>query len=114
MNSNLFFALIFCAVVVEGIITYAKTLFVDKRFQWQMLAGICLGVLVTVAYNIDLFSLVGLQPGYAWLSWLGAALTGVLVARGSNYVFDLVKLLGELTVKFKALEPHHSEEVMDE
>jgi len=109
MNNSLLFALIFCAVVMEGIITYTKTFFVDNKPQWQMLVGIALGVLVAVAYRLDLFALAGMTPSVRGLSWLGCALTGVLLSRGSNYIFDLVKLIGELTTRFKPHDPPSAE-----
>ena len=86
-----FFGLIFLAIVVEGLITYIKTFFADGKFKWQMLVGIGFGVLSAVAFRVDLFTYVGMESS---VPYLGAALTGILISRGSNYVFDL---LGKVT-----------------
>lgn len=85
---EMFFAIILMAVVVEGIVTYVKEWFVNKTVAWQQIFAIVLGVLVTVGYNADLFALFGLT---ASIPYLGCVLTGVLIARGSNYIFDLIK-----------------------
>lgn len=85
-----FFGLVFLAVVVEGLITYAKMAVVDKAVQWQVVASIVLGVLVAVVYDCDLFALFDLS---ASLPFVGNVLTGVLLSRGANYISDLVKTL---------------------
>lgn len=87
---NIFFGIIFAAIVVEGIITYVKQFVVDKEFQWQMLVGLLLGVLVAVVYNLDLFELVGMT---AAVPFVGCMLTGIVISRGSNYVYDLIDLI---------------------
>ena len=87
---NIFFGIIFAAIVVEGIITYVNQFVVDKKFQWQMLVGLVLGVLVAVVYNLDLFELVGMT---AAVPFVGCVLTGIVISRGSNYVYDLIDLI---------------------
>lgn len=87
---NIFFGIIFAAIVVEGIITYVKQFVVDKEFQWQMLVGLLLGVLVAVVYSLDLFELVGMT---AAVPFVGCVLTGIVISRGSNYVYDLIDLI---------------------
>ncbi len=82
------YALIFVAIVIEGVISYAKTLVVDKEFQWQIFAAMTLGIACAVAFKIDLFALTGIN---AQIPYFGMVLTGILLSRGSNYVFDLLK-----------------------
>lgn len=83
-----FFGIILMAIVVEGVVTYVKEWFVDKKAAWQQVLAVALGVLVAIGYGIDLFGLFGLV---STIPHLGAVLTGVLIARGSNYIFDLIK-----------------------
>lgn len=85
-----FFTIILMSVIVEGLITYAKTFFIGGKFQWQMLVGIILGVAVALVYNVDIFALLGVV---AAVPYVGAILTGILISRGSNYIFDLIKAL---------------------
>lgn len=87
------FGLIFLAVVVEGLIAYAKMAIVDKSVQWQVVASIVLGVLVAVVYNCDLFVMFGLTTT---IPVVGNVLTGVLLSRGANYVSDLLKTISDL------------------
>lgn len=83
-----FFGIILMAIVVEGVVTYVKEWFVDKKVAWQQVLAVALGVLVAIGYGADLFALFGLV---STIPYLGAVLTGVLIARGSNYIFDLIK-----------------------
>ena len=85
-----FFGLVLMAVVIEGVITYIKEIFVNKNVMWQQVLGIVLGIVVAIGYNADLFALFGLT---STIPLLGCVLTGVLLSRGSNYIFDLVKQL---------------------
>ena len=43
------------------------------------------GIALAFAYQVDLFSLFGLQPPAAWLGYL---VTGIILGRGSNFVHD--------------------------
>jgi len=79
------------AIVIEGIVTYIKTFISDGKFQWQMLVGIILGVLVAVAYQLDIFSMFDMVSS---VPYIGCVLTGILISRGANYVYDLIDLLG--------------------
>lgn len=85
-----FFGIILLAVVIEGIVTYTKEIVEDKHFSWQEIVAIILGVLVAVGYNTDLFALFGMVSK---IPYLGQVLTGLLLARGSNYVFEMLKKL---------------------
>lgn len=83
-----FIGLFLAAIVVEGIVSYSKLIFVDKRFQWQNVAAIGLGVIIALAYRIDLFDIAGLA---ATIPYVGTVLTGILLSRGSNYIYEIIK-----------------------
>lgn len=85
-----FISLTLMAIIVEGLITYLKTFFVGGKPQWQMLVGIGLGVAVALTYNVDIFALLGIV---STVPYVGAVLTGILISRGSNYIFDLIETL---------------------
>ena len=85
-----FFWFILMAIVVEGIVTYVKSWFVDRKIAWQQIVAVVLGIVVAIGYNADLFALFGQA---STIPYLGSSLTGVLIARGSNYIFDLIKQL---------------------
>lgn len=83
-----FFGIILMAIVIEGIISYIRQIFVDRQIQWQIVAAIVLGIAIAVIYGLDLFSLFDMQPA---VPYVGMILTGILMSRGSNYIFDLIK-----------------------
>ena len=45
------------AILIEGIITYFNEFFVCEDFPWQMIMSIGFGILVAVAYKVDVFAL---------------------------------------------------------
>ena len=98
-----FFGLLFFAIIIEGIVSYVKTFFVEGKVQWQTIVAIVLGVAVSIAYQVDLLATVGLNSA---VPYIGSVLTGILISRGSNYIFDLIKLIGELIAKTKASTPN--------
>lgn len=85
------YALIFLAIVIEGLVTYTRTLVVDKVFQWQILAAMGLGIGCALAFGVDLFAIAGINSN---VPFVGEILTGVVLSRGSNYLFDLI---GQIT-----------------
>ena len=91
-----YFGVVFLAVIVEGIITYIKEFFVKGKFQWEMLISVAIGVLAAAAYQVDLLALAGMKTA---VPCLGSILTGILISRGSNYIFDLIKAIGTAQAK---------------
>ena len=84
------FALLFAAIIVEGLITYFKTMVLNGKFQWQQLTAILVGVGVAIIYNVDIFAMFGVTTT---IPFVGSILSGILISRVSNYIFDLVKQL---------------------
>lgn len=91
-----YFALVFLAIILEGVITYVKEFFVKGNVRWEMLISIVIGVLITSAYGVDVLAMAGLKTP---VPFLGSILTGILISRGSNYVFDLIKGISNLQGK---------------
>lgn len=94
-----FFGIMVMAVIVEGLIAYANMIVSpNKVIKWECVAAIVFGVFIGIAYNLDLLAVFGvISP----LPFVGCALTGVLLSRGSNYIADLVKVLTNLNGKYK-------------
>ena len=80
--------IVFLAVVVEGLVTYASTLCVDGVCQWKMFVSAILGIVVAFCFRIDVFSLMGLE---STVPFVPCILSGILIGRGSNYVADIIK-----------------------
>lgn len=78
------------AVLIEAVVTYAKTFVIDKKIKWQMIAAVVLSVGVCLAYSLDIPALVGIEGS---VPYVGNVITGILISRGSNYIYDLLGLL---------------------
>ena len=87
------FGFVCFAIIIEAVITYVNQFFVSGHFSWEMLASIVLGILVAVAYKLDLPEYFNLKSS---LPYVGNTLTGILLSRGSNYMFDLIDKLTNL------------------
>lgn len=74
------------AVIVEGIISYANEIVKNKKIHWEIIGAILIGCIVSYNLNLDFFKMLGLKETYGII---GIILTGVLISRGSNYVFEL-------------------------
>ena len=85
-----FIGFLLLVVFTEGIITYINNFFVSKEPKWQQVASLIVGEVMAFGYRADLLALFGLD---AVIPYLGIAMSGIVISRGSNYVFDLVKKL---------------------
>ena len=90
---NEFFALVAAAVLIEAVVSFIDNI-KEKNTEWKYWAslgiGLAVSILVSINYNIDVFELIGLEGS---LPFVGQILTAVIVARGSNYVADVLLLL---------------------
>lgn len=79
-------AFIASAIIIEGLVSYADMIVTDKKLNWKLIVTIAVGCLVAFNADLDFFALLGIPEKY---SAIGTLLTGVLLSRGSNYVYDL-------------------------
>ena len=84
---NKTFSIVTFAVLIEAIITYTNEFYVQVNICWQMLFSVALGIVLSVAYKLDLPAYFNLKSE---IPYIGRILTGILLSRGSNYVFDLI------------------------
>lgn len=85
-----FTAIIAISVVVEGLVSYAKMLVVDRKIEWQIVVAVALGVIFAIAYGIDVFALLGME---SIIPYFGSVMSGILMSRGANYIFDMFKTI---------------------
>lgn len=52
-----------------------------------MLLGISLGIIVAILYNLDLPEYFNIKSR---IPYIGCIFTGILISRGSNYIYDLI------------------------
>ena len=87
---NKTFGIVTFAILIEGIITYINQFLVQENFCWQMALSLVLGIIVAIAYKLDLPSYFNLESD---IPYVGRILTGILLCRGSNYLFDILNKL---------------------
>ena len=75
------------ALIIEATITYINQFFVNGEFCPEMFLSIILGVFISIAYEIDIPKYLNLHSRIPYLS---NVLTGILISRGSNYIYDLM------------------------
>jgi hypothetical protein len=82
-----FVAIIIMAISLEGIVEWVRLAIVDKAVKWQIVATGIGGVIVALSYGLDapaMLGVVGVIP------YVGQVITGISIARGSNYIFDWI------------------------
>ena len=89
---NTTFGIIAFSVLIESLITYYKEIFAIGSAPWEIIVSLTLGIIVAIGYNLDLPSYLNLN---SHIPYLGNVLTGILLSRGSNYLFDV---LGKLSL----------------
>ncbi len=76
--------LIALALLVEAVVETIKQA-VAGGVKWPSVAAMAGGVGVCIAAGVGIFSILGIS----FPAWLDAAVTGILVSRGSNFISDL-------------------------
>jgi len=79
------------AVVVEAIIEYFSST-LSKDFKPKYLLSVSFGSTFAILYGLDLLAILGLETP---VPYVGMILTGILLSRGSNYISDFIKKLGD-------------------
>lgn len=85
--------MIMVAILIEGIVTYFNEFFVSGNMPWQMICSLVLGIITSVSYKLDLPKYLGLKSS---ITYIGSILTGILISRGSNYLYDLINKLTKI------------------
>ena len=86
MNKDISKLITIC-VLVESMVTYINSFFVVGEPHYQMVLSLIFGIFISVAYQIDLLKLANIESE---IPYIGSILTGVLISRGSNYIYDLM------------------------
>lgn len=79
-------ALVFFAILVEGMVEYVK-LGIQKNICIEIISSMVLGLVVAFGFHLDFFAAVGITTDVPYIS---TVFTGIIVSRGANYVFDLI------------------------
>lgn len=87
------FTFLFAAITIEGIVYYVKSA-VERKLPKSCIASIILGIFVAINFSLDAFYYAGLLSN---LPFVGNVFTGILLSRGSNYFFDTLGKLGQIS-----------------
>lgn len=86
-------SIIVLAFLVEAIYSNLRMIWDSNKFNWNNVGALLVAVLVTVFTGVDIFPALGIT---AMIPYVGSVLTGILISRGSNVVFDLLKKINQL------------------
>ena len=75
--SNNIFEIVAFSVLIESLITYYKEFFAGGSAPWEIIASLTLGIIVAIAYNLDLPAHFNLNSK---IPYLGCVLTGILLS----------------------------------
>lgn len=83
---------IIAAVLIEGIVTYFKEIFQNKKINFWQLISLLVGVAVCLTLGFDLLPTLGIESP---VPYIGNVITAFVVSRGSNYVYDFITTLNK-------------------
>ena len=78
------------AIAIEGLISWGKTIFVDKKFQWQILISLGISFLLVFDLHLNIFDILAINERYPWI---GICITAVAISRGTNYFYEFYSRL---------------------
>lgn len=86
-------AVIILAFLVEAIYTNLRMIWDSNKFNWNQLGALIVAVIVSVFAGVDVFPAVGINM---IVPYVGSVLTGILISRGANVIFDVLKKINEM------------------
>ena len=99
------FYILFIAVIVEGLISYFNMMVKNKKIQYEVVASAAIGIAISLIYDIDLFTLIDINTK---VPYIGCILTGILISRGSNYIYDLLKKIIGIRIDTATMEKQYN------
>lgn len=86
-------AVIILAFLVEAIYTNLRMIWDSEKFNWNQLGALIVSIIVSVFAGVDVFPAVGINM---IVPYVGSVLTGILISRGANVIFDVLKKINEM------------------
>lgn len=81
------------ATLIEGFITYAFGAKPETR-PYLKFVSLALGILVSIAYGIDIPAMIGLSSS---VPLFGFVVSGLVIGRGANYLNDILSMVRSRT-----------------
>lgn len=86
-------AVIILAFLVEAIYTNLRMIWDSDKFDWNRLGALIVAVIVSVFAGVDVFPALGINM---IVPYVGSVLTGILISRGANVIFDVLKKINKM------------------
>ena len=82
-----FSQLFIMSFVVVSIYDIIKSFYKDNKVDINSIVTAVIGIVLAVAASLDAFALLGINFA---IPYLGRVLTGLVISKGSNYVYDFI------------------------
>ena len=82
-----FAKILMMSFVTVSIYDIIKSFYKDNKIDVNSIVTAVLGIILAVASGLDAFALVGIDFKFAII---GQILTGLVISKGSNYVYDFI------------------------
>ena len=76
---------LFFASVTKALVEYVSTIFENWKTFEKRLCSIVIGQILAIGFKCDAFALLGMTSN---VPYLGVVVTGILIAGGSNVIYD--------------------------
>ena len=83
-------SLVVIALFIEAFISYLKTIWDERRVQWQIVLAFFMSALFCYDTGLNLFHVIGLTERFPIV---GILATSLVLCRGSNYFFEFYNQL---------------------
>lgn len=109
-----------CAVIVEGLVSYAETIYDyfeqgDVKKAIKQIGAIVLAILFAFEIKVTLIAFLAdavVNPMFDMI------VSGIFMSRGANYLFDFIKMIGRVSKydyeEFEELDEDELDEDFDE
>ena len=101
-------SIIILAFLVEAIYTNLRMIWDSNKFNWNNVGALIVSILVAVFTGVDVFPALGIN---GLIPYVGSILTGILISRGSNVIFDVLKKINQVLSGAKVKITESSESV---
>jgi len=83
--------IVLLTTLIEGLITYifGKSE-IDTPRPWIKYISLLMGIVLCIAYKIDIPAMAGLTAGYIFVGYI---VSGLIIGRGSNYLNDILSMV---------------------
>lgn len=82
----------FMAIFIEATTTYIKNTCVDFNITIGMCITFLIGIVISVVYDLDFPKQLGISTK---VKFIGNIITGLIISRGSNYIYDFITKLNK-------------------